>query len=629
MTIKEKIIQLSDKILEYLLEYRKADPNFRFWMRSREHSRSGDGERLSKGQWFQGSDYIFLSFHSASGHVNMTRSIGWAIQFDRNLEPYFHISIVWPTEADKRKIDLYLDIIQQLGGFKKETETKYRKDLPGKDVFESLSEFAKETKPEIDKIIEKHGLTNLFTIPEEKFQKQLEKVLYHRQKLLEKRSDANASSDDYGKSLMEDQTFPLNLILYGPPGTGKTYNTVNVALEAIGEEIGDMSRKEIKELFDRRQKEGRIVFTTFHQSMSYEDFIEGIKPQKPQAGETLKYDIEKGVFKRICELAQSNFENSRKENQQRLPFEEAFEKFQDEWEENTLMKFPLKTPGYDFTIYGFTNTSIQFRKASGGTSHTLSINTLKELYYGKDFNFKEGVGIYYPSILNKLYSYHGHSGSKADLQNYVIIIDEINRGNVSQIFGELITLIEDDKRIGNSEALAITLPYSKETFSVPPNLFIIGTMNTADRSVEALDTALRRRFSFEEIVPDPSLIKVRPEGIDLALMLDVINKRLQALLTKDHTIGHAWLMSVKSLYNLQDVFKSKIFPLLQEYFFNDFGKIGLVLGSKFVKSRQEGVNLFPTFGEAADIVADYAEKNTYILSNPFELEAEDFRSIYK
>jgi len=168
----------------------------------------------------------------------------------------------------------------------------------------------------------------------------------------------------------------------------------------------------------------------------------------------------------------------------------------------------------------------------------------------------------------------------------VLIIDEINRGNVSQIFGELITLIEPDKRAGMKEALEVTLPYSKEKFSVPPNLYIIGTMNTADRSVEALDTALRRRFSFCEMTPDYSLLAGREEhGIDLAGLLSIINQRIEGLLDKDHAIGHSYFLRVANGEStLKAVFFDEIIPLLQEYFYGNFGRIELVLGRGFVKS---------------------------------------------
>jgi 5-methylcytosine-specific restriction protein B len=235
---------------------------------------------------------------------------------------------------------------------------------------------------------------------------------------------------------------------------------------------------------------------------------------------------------------------------------------------------------------------------------------------------------------------------------FVLIIDEINRGNVSQIFGELITLIEEDKREGKLEALDVILPYSKEPFSVPSNIYIIGTMNTADRSVEALDTALRRRFVFEEKGPQPNLLtssqihrrfwndwepwaeikeynyeKIEKElweflgvefldkkayirygdsevqsgftieefesaiegkltytGIDLSNMLTTINSRIEVLLSRDHQIGHSYFMKVYSEEDLKTAFYKSIIPLLQEYFYGDYGKIGLVLGRGFVET---------------------------------------------
>lgn len=182
--------------------------------------------------------------------------------------------------------------------------------------------------------------------------------------------------------------------------------------------------------------------------------------------------------------------------------------------------------------------------------------------------------------------------------NYAIFIDEINRGNVSAIFGELITLIEPDKRLGESQELKVKLPYSKTEFGVPPNLFIIGTMNTADRSVEALDTALRRRFVFEEVMPDPTLLSViKFNGFNLEEVLDTINKRIAALLDRDHTIGHSYFIKLNSgdTAGLLKVFQNNIIPLLQEYFFNDYQKIALVLGPGFIEEKEPEKSLFPSF----------------------------------
>jgi hypothetical protein len=264
----------------------------------------------------------------------------------------------------------------------------------------------------------------------------------------------------------------------------------------------------------------RFVFTTFHQSFTYEDFIEGIKPVlDEESNEKLEYEIQDGIFKKICKRAEKDLEN-----------------------------------------------------------------------------------------------------------NYAIFIDEINRGNVASIFGELITLIEKDKRAGEEEALEVTLPYSKQKFSVPNNLYIIGTMNTADRSVEALDSALRRRFSFEEMMPKHELLDdILWNDISIAAVLETINKRIEVLIDRDHTIGHSYFLGLKNKSSpafeaeLRSIFKDKVIPLLQEYFFNEYGKIQLVLGKGFVQLESNQISNFAANDTEIDI-SDYGDKKLYRILNPTNMK---------
>ena len=219
-------------------------------------------------------------------------------------------------------------------------------------------------------------------------------------------------------------------------------------------------------------------------------------------------------------------------------------------------------------------------------------------------------------------------------QNYVFIIDEINRGNISKIFGELITLIEPSKRLGQTEGMTAKLPYSQKSFGVPDNVYLLGTMDTADRSIATLDTALRRRFRFKEMQPDPSTLEgVTVEGLNISTMLSRMNKKIAILYDREHTIGHAYFMSLKndpSVENLANIFADNIIPLLQEYFYEDYEKIRLVLGDN-QKDNEELQFIIARANDYADLFgdasADFDESITYEINSKAFRNIEAYKSI--
>ncbi|HGG0906979.1 TPA: McrB family protein, partial [Campylobacter jejuni] len=369
---------------------------------------------------------------------------------------------------------------------------------------------------------------------------------------------------------------PLNQILYGSPGTGKTYHTIDKALEILGENLENRDDKKAK--FDEYVKNGQIVFTTFHQSYGYEEFVEGIKPHidSEENSKEIKYEIKDGIFKELCEKALENRDSIKNFN---FYIDKLKEKVKID-DNNPEKYFELPNTKYSIQYRNGKTFRIKFDDMSKNhKDYPVSIDNIEKLY--KTSNIDEIYNsAYVRAILNYLklqgLEDYKEKDEKVNLP-YIIIIDEINRGNVSKIFGELITLIEASKRIGEKEELKVTLPYSGEKFGVPKNVYIIGTMNTADRSITSLDTALRRRFEFIEMMPDVSKLSMDCEGINLQELLKAINTRIEYLLDREKTIGHAFFVSVENLEDLKKVFQNKIIPLLQEYFYNDYALINEVL----------------------------------------------------
>ncbi|MFM4915614.1 AAA family ATPase [Aeromonas dhakensis] len=552
---------------------------------------------------------------------------------------------------------------------------------------------------------------------------------------------------------------PLNQILFGPPGTGKTYHTINKALAILDPawlEEHETDRQALKARFDELVKEGRIDFVTFHQSFSYEDFVEGIRAESDAESGQLTYEVVDGVFKRLCEVAAARvtrsdhheamtldgrrvwkmslgntkgddahiFDDCIEEGLIRLGYggkhdyskcksredvqallEQSAGKIDNAYDYTvtsvvtlvTRMKrgdlvvvtdgnlkfraigeiigdyqckphpeygnsyaqvrpvkwlcqytpslpsselingrfsqmtlYELRSPtlnreklqvllgaqvkaggertfspgqvfGRDYQVVRASADLLELKKPNGNRLG-FALNLLQELadavHTGQitvqDIREKTVIdklpnaslepylvngynNILAPLVEHLLSSEEGSSEAEPSSDARVLIIDEINRGNVSRIFGELITLIEPSKRAGAAEALSTTLPYSKQPFSVPDNLYLIGTMNTADRSLAGLDIALRRRFVFREMPPRPQLLDdIEVAGVNIGQLLRVMNQRIEVLLDRDHCLGHAYFMPLKgdpTLARLESILRSQILPLLQEYFFEDWQRI--------------------------------------------------------
>jgi 5-methylcytosine-specific restriction protein B len=585
-----------------------------------------------------------------------------------------------------------------------------------------------------------------------------------------KESDEDESEDFIEEESEEisvtskNKKFPLNTILYGPPGTGKTYSVIEKAVEIIDGNISNKSREDLVSRYEELRENGQIEFITFHQSYSYEDFIEGIKPILENSdNNSIEYQIEDGIFKTLCLKAKAKkstvitgytfdenksnvfklslgdvsidadpifkycFENGvialgwgedidfskstsldaiKKVHDTKYPQYASFgptavdrfingmkkgdivvithgnrkfkaicqiigdyeyrndseiryyqfrkvkwlwvadepapvsqilkeknfsqmsiyklskedlliENLKDlisnnsdvennkpgfngvftkligntDFENGETIRIDMKNPNSHYLIKKVNEKTIFYDKGNVSGEYNLSINTLKRMYDTGENNIITGGGLesYYNGLLTRLNKIAEQLSVKTDEKNYVLIIDEINRGNISKIFGELITLIEDDKRLGTKNQITTTLPYSKDTFGVPKNLYLLGTMNTADRSIALMDTALRRRFHFEELMPDPQLLDgIIVKGINLKQMLEKLNERVEFLYDRDHEIGHAYFLPLKYIENeeeqfkkLCEIFKNKIIPLLQEYFYDNYEKIQIVLGDHF------------------------------------------------
>jgi hypothetical protein len=371
----------------------------------------------------------------------------------------------------------------------------------------------------------------------------------------------NISTQSINKADMQAK----NIILYGPPGTGKTYNSIDKAVEiATGKSV--LNHTENKKQFDELRKQGQIEFLTFHQNYSYEDFVVGISPDVTSG--TLRFDKREGIFKQLAERAKQNWlsagenkENSNSTKPVIKTFEDAFNQTFDPLKKGIIkeLRFDyISNNGHFLVTWNNKSNNFEIIPKSSGEAITNRINKeIIEKIFKEDLNYNyTNQPIWQKTYFKPIADY---LRDKIIPKNYVLIIDEINRANISKVFGELITLLEDDKRLGADNEIKITLPNGEKEFGVPPNLYIIGTMNTADKSIALIDIALRRRFEFIGYYPEYEDLKD-----DEATLLKKINEAVfKEKKSADYLIGHAYFMKGQTI---QTVLQNKVVPLLMEYF---------------------------------------------------------------
>ena len=508
--------------------------------------------------------------------------------------------------------------------------------------------------------------------------------------------ERNMSVDTVAQHNTQNTDIAKNTILYGPPGTGKTYNTVMYAVAIIeNKKLEDIKRENYTKVIDRYNKykeDGVIEFTTFHQSYGYEEFIEGIKPviHSDEEDETdIQYEVVPGLFKKFCDIAgkpilrkekcdiginesptiwkislEGSGENSTRtecmrNNHIRIGYDEYGREITNlskgDAGRNILNYFindmsigDIVMSCYDCNTvdaigvvtgeYEWHDEYAQYKRlrkvnwiAKGIKENIIKINNGSRLSNPTVYKLRMDLS----DVMEIIEKYSKNTIEVEEKKkNHVFIIDEINRGNISKIFGELITLIEPTKRIGQTEGQKVRLPYSQKLFGVPNNVYLIGTMNTADRSIATIDTALRRRFNFKEMLPDEEVLDgIYVEDVSIKDIFIKMNKRITVLFDREHTLGHAYFLPLKdapTIETLANIFENSIIPLLQEYFYEDYEKIRMVLGDnqkdsedkQFITIEENDYN--DLFGY---IDYDFDEMSTYKINSFALTNIEAYRSI--
>jgi hypothetical protein len=634
----KQIAEWHDRILNEALKWKEAHPTFRFNLRTDDVR---DERRLEEGYWFTGNDnYLFFAPFKPNDPNNKTRSIGFVLLFKKGEPERSKIEIVFGGLRDASLKDMHRRMATQLGLARNGNSDKYSRPYDESDPISALHQFLERDYPRMSQMIEESGKTDSMIISKAKFEEVLRNTLALRANR-NVRPAPQVPQDPPPPKSRFTQT-PINRILYGPPGTGKTYwmkqeaekYTDNASLvnpeawlheamsrtgwrAVIAASLADLNAPtSVPELIRHRwiqakaKERGRSLDSIQQTLWGY------MGEHTPDSVPTVRVSIRREPF------IFSKTEDSR---WQLLP----------EWRELDAVSAAL----FDSLKAGPKPGSEPFKRYKMVTFHPS--------YSYEDFvrgirpvttsesettQFKLVAGVF-KRICDE--------AKLTPAIRYALFIDEINRANIAKVFGELITLIEPDKRAVFRDGryvsgTTVLLPgsdgedSSADEFGVPANLDIFGTMNTADRSIALLDIALRRRFEFTEMEPRYDLLEKPVAGVHLGELLRRINDRLEFLVDRDHRIGHAYFMKIEDLDGLRASFKDQIIPLMQEYFFDDFSKVAKVLsynGTKSVFISRRALNHLALFRNS-DTDTE-GERWSYNVTSQTSWNASDFVAVYR
>lgn len=600
MTIPE----MHERLLTIFLDYRKSHPEFTFAMRTKKSGLNQD-DRFAKGYWFTGNDnYIFIGLVKKSSWKNKTKSIG--LHYENG---QLTLQIVWGGETNEKYLKFYHELVENLPGLVNCHTAKYEKKYGATEPEEIFYTFVTHDYPVIIDHVKKHGLETDMLYNNQEFDRMLHRIQTCKQ-----------SNSQKAKTIEPDVSFgyeTLNQIFYGPPGTGKTYHIQNQVLPRFTDISSFKTREEyLRDLSMEYSWPEAVAFAMAELGTA--------KVAQLLEHPVVEMKARRSVNKNIRAMLWAQLQMHTKEECSLVNYNRRSPPLLFEKSENSLWHI-------DMTI--FEEEYAQVYEDLVSYKKFVPKEETKERYkvitFHQSFSYEEFVEGIRPNLTDEVGGELGYILKKGILREmvdraledpdneYALIIDEINRGNISKIFGELITLIEEDKRLGADNEQTVILPYSQDRFGIPSNLYFFGTMNTADRSIAMMDTALRRRFTFVQRMPQPELLTDENEeplvikGIDIQKLLTRMNERIEFLYDREHTIGHSYFWKLTGIEDqetafstLQEIFKRQILPLLEEYFYDQWDRIRLVLGDhqkpkefQFVSTRS-AVSARDLFGSA-------------------------------